>query len=414
MANRLGVMVAVALLAGGCAAGPGSSPTGAAEVTPSATPMPSAAGATPQLTPTLNAGSWAATGSLATARYDHTATLLLDGRVLVVGGARGNGDAQSGLASAELYDPATRSWTKTGSMAASRTEFTATLLLDGRVLVVGGNPYEPLAGCDTPSCSAEQATAELFDPKTGRWSATGHMSVGRAGHTATRLADGRVLVAGGVGGGISLRSTDIYAPATGTWSKTGAMAAGRAGHGAVALADGSVLVAGGFGETGPLGTAERYDPTKGTWAAAGTLPGVSIGTATLLSDGRVLLAGGDTGLAQPHSADLFDPTSDSWSATGSMITARQSHVTVLLPDGRVLAAGGWNVTQSATSFLNTAEIYDPTTGTWTATASTTVARAGATATALKDGTVLLVGGDAGSGAGNSVPTASVEIFTPGG
>jgi N-acetylneuraminic acid mutarotase len=358
-------------------------------------------------------GSWKATGSLATPRFDHTATVLLDGRVLVAGGAKGDGDASSGLSSAELYDPATRTWATTAPMTRTRTNHTATLLLDGRVLVAGGDPYEPLPGCDVSSCSAELASAELYDPTTGRWSTTGSMFVRRAGHTATRLPDGRVLVTGGVRGGAVLRSAEIYDPMRGTWSKTSAMSAARSGQAATALADGTVLVVGGYGESGPLASAERFDPQLGTWAAAGTLPEGSGGTATLLADGQVLLAGGDTGLAQPHSAELFDPPSSTWSDTGSMITAVQSHVTALLPNGSVLAAGGWNVTLS-TGRIATAEIYDPGTGTWTATLDLTPARTSATATTLRDGTVLVVGGDTDTGAGNSVPTSSAVLFTSGG
>jgi N-acetylneuraminic acid mutarotase len=411
MNARIGIVGAAVIVLAACTAAPSatSSTSGAAP-----SPSPSSIAVATSAPPSAAPAAWVATGSLAVARAGHTATLLLDGRVLVVGGDKGTADSSSGLASAEIYDPSTRTWTTTAPMSGPRTGHTATLLLDGRVLVAGGNPYEPLPGCDTPSCSQELATAELYDPKTGHWTATGHMATGRAGHSATRLPDGRVLVTGGVGGGTSLRTTEIYDPATGTWTKTGSLAGARSGDAAVALLDGTVLVVGGYGETGALTTTERFDPRLGKWTAAGSVPEGSLGTATLLKDGRVLLAGGDTSLVTPHSAELFDPSTGTWSATGSMITPRQGHVTALLLDGRVLAAGGSNITQSGVGYISAAEIYDPGTGTWSVTASPPEALANATATSLPDGTVLVVGGDTSGGAGNPVPTASVEVYLPGG
>jgi N-acetylneuraminic acid mutarotase len=405
MNARIGIVGGAVLVLAACMAGPSAtSSTSGAAPSPSSSSPAIATSAPPSMV-----ASWAATGSLAVARAGHTATLLLDGRVLVVGGDKGTSTTSSGLASAEIYVPSTRTWTATAPMSGPRTGHSATLLLDGRVLVAGGNPYEALPGCDTPSCSQELATAELYDPKTGHWTATGHMATGRAGHSATPLADGRVLVAGGVGGGTSLRTAEIYNPATGAWTKTGSMAGPRAGHAAAGLRDGSVLIVGGFGETGVLGTAERFDPHLGTWAAAGNLPTGTLGSATVLGDGNVLIAGGDTSLATPSSAVLFDPSTGMWSATGSMITARQGHVTALLADGTVLACGGWNATEGD-AFLATAEIYFPAESKWVATASPREAIANATATALSDGTVLVVGGDTNGGAGTSTPTASAELY----
>ena len=126
-------------------------------------------------------GLWTATGSMATKRYDHTATLLPNGQVLVAGGFGGDY-----LASAELYDPATGLWTATGSMATARFHHTATLLPNGQVLVAGGF-----------NDSGALASAELYDPATGLWTATGSMATTRDGHTATLLPNGQVLVAGG-------------------------------------------------------------------------------------------------------------------------------------------------------------------------------------------------------------------------
>jgi Kelch motif len=151
---------------------------------------------------------WEYTGSLNTARTDQTATLLTDGRVLVAGGY---GSIQNWLASAELYDTSTGNWTVTGSLNTARSIHTATLLSDGRVLVAGG--------------SGALASAELYDPAGGIWSVTGNLNVFRLWHTATLLTDGRVLVAGGDGG--SPLSVELYDPAMGTWTVTASLNTGR-------------------------------------------------------------------------------------------------------------------------------------------------------------------------------------------
>ena len=134
-------------------------------------------------------GTWEETGSLATGRSDHTATLLPDGQVLVAGGV--DSDLLT-LASAELYDPATGTWTATGSLANARFFPTATLLPNGKVLVAGGI-----------GDSGRLASAELYDPATGTWTATGSLATARDGHTATLLPNGMVLVAGGLDSGFS-------------------------------------------------------------------------------------------------------------------------------------------------------------------------------------------------------------------
>ena len=149
-------------------------------------------------------GQWEFTGSLNTARSYHTATLLLDGKVLVVGGAN-----TVALASAELYDPASGTWSFTGSLNTARYGHTATLLLDGKVLVVGGAVN-----------SVALASAEIYDPTTGTWAATADLTDARFGHTATLLSTGKVLVAGG-GAERLVGSTEVYDPATGTWSFAG-------------------------------------------------------------------------------------------------------------------------------------------------------------------------------------------------
>ncbi|HSJ56616.1 MAG TPA: kelch repeat-containing protein, partial [Anaerolineae bacterium] len=190
-------------------------------------------------------GAWSPTGSMGMPRVAHTATLLPDGRVLVVGGAASTGPEPVVLASAELYDSAGGTWSPTAPMSLPRGGHTATLLQDGRVLVAGGDG-DP----------ASWASAEIYDPVTETWSSTGALQVGRALHSATLLQDGRVLVAGGIASDRS--STELYDPATGTWSQTGSLTTGRDSHTATLLPDGRVLVVGGYGDTGFLASTEIY------------------------------------------------------------------------------------------------------------------------------------------------------------
>src|SRR4029434_3988894 len=176
-------------------------------------------------------GTWEETGSLANARYGHTATLLPNGKVLVAGGY----NLDSGyLVSAELYDPVSGTWSATGSLMIERVGHTATLLPNGKVLVAGGAFDRHLA-------------SELYDPASGTWSATGSLMIERDSHTATLLPNGRVLVAGGYGFSDVVAPAELYDPASGTWAATGKLANARFGHTATLLPNGKVLVAGGAG-----------------------------------------------------------------------------------------------------------------------------------------------------------------------
>jgi len=353
------------------------------------------------------AGRWTATGSMTIARAAHTATLLATGRVLVAGGATGVFGTGPVLRSAELYDPRTGHWTVAGSMGAARAGHTATALAMGRVLVAGGEGGQS-------DGSSVLASAEVYDPATGHWATTGTMVESRYNHTATLLPDGTVLVTGGQEesvAGQALSSTEIYDPRTAVWKATGNMATARTGHTATLLAGGRVLVTGGNEKTavGPtLPGAEIFDPhARRATAAPDTSKPRAQFTATLLRGGMVLVTGGiyapPSRLAR-SSAELYDPSSATWTPTGNMDQARASQTATLLPDGRVLVVGGFN----STGLLASAEIYDPRSGLWAATGHLHMARAYHTATLLSDGSVLVVGGL--GQAGTALPSA--EVYTP--
>lgn len=362
---------------------------------------------------TPQGGCWRDTGSMLAERGGHTATLLQDGKVLIVSEM-----------TAELYSAFDGSWMPTGGTHLSRFGHTATLLNNGRVLVAGGDDFG----------FSEGFSAELYDPGTGTWIITGGMSVARrGGHSATLLLDGKVLVVGGA----TDPTAELYNPAVGTWSRTGNMAAGRSGQTATRLNDGSVLVAGGSSGGTVLATAELYDPATGTWASTGSMAiARTAHTATLLKNGQVLVVGGNNGAGASETAELYDPATRIWAPAASMKAGRYYHTATLLNDGQVLVAGGSNgdaiggyccsVTTLVGDPIATAEIYDPVARTWTTTLNNMRAdRFGHTATLLNDGKVLAAGGVSGWGPecddlfGCHPPfdvpvfTSSAEIYDPG-
>jgi N-acetylneuraminic acid mutarotase len=246
---------------------------------------------------------------MSAARFGETLTSLADGRVLAAGGIGPDGRS---LASAEVFDPARAAWTAVPTgMASPRSGAAAVALSDGRVLVIGG--------IDTAQGEGRVlASAELFDPVADVFTATGSLHEARQDFTATRLRDGRVLVAGGANASASLSGAELFDPAVGTWARTGSMSGGRRLHGASLLANGNVLVTGGEavreGARSALTTAEIYVTSSGSWRPARPMacPRSAAAQVTLLN-GTVLVAGGDAALpGQPPQAqscsELFVPT----------------------------------------------------------------------------------------------------------
>jgi hypothetical protein len=345
-------------------------------------------------------GSFTATGEMTIGRYGHTATLLADGKVLIVGGQTvekyGPPTEFKTLATGELYDPGTGTFTATGNMTTGRIWHTAVLLADGRVLIAGGSG-------DRPSL----ASTELYDPSTGTFTSTGSMATARGRHTATLLNNGKVLIAGGTGRNDlsnAFLASESYDPSTGTFSPAGKMTTGRWGHKATLLANGKVLIVPGE-EGDDYESAELFDPGTGAFtitdwrsidimvaATANLLTngkvlvtlnvqecdwhsfiaelydsstgftdtgkmahGICRPTGTMLSDGSVLIAGGwfESGFR----AQLYDPVSGSFSITGEMIAGRHNHTATLLNNGKVLVAGGLHSAEPM--LLASAELYHP-------------------------------------------------------
>jgi len=315
-------------------------------------------------------GSWMSVPSPPVAFVnDHAASLLNDGKLLVTGG-KGNSGSNSAAA---LFDPASGSWTVGGAMAAGREAATATALPDGKVLVAGGVQTGP-TGINY------LASAEIYDPVSGKWSATGPMAKPRAAHTATLLRTGEVLVAGGVLGGHDplVSTAELYDPSTGSWSPTGSMENGRAEHTATLLADGTVLAVGGRGNahSASLQDLVIYDPTVGKWAPAphqlNEIRGLH--TATLFADGKVLITGGtklfsgnrvDDVLA---STEIYDPTAKTITKAAPLKQPRYYHTATMLPNGQVLVAGGYGGKNGglAVDPLTSTELFTPGTGQWVA------------------------------------------------
>ncbi len=340
-------------------------------------------------------GSFSNTGSMNAARDGQTATLLKNGQVLVTGG---DNYTTGFLASAELYNPATGKWTLTGSMSIPRISHDTVLLQNGEALVAGG--YNG----STPGMCNNQASAELYNPATGAWTVTGSLATARYSFALIVLGNGEALAAGGASCSASylgLTSAELYNPATGTWTAAGNMPTATQNDGAVRLSNGDVLVDG----------ENLYDPSTGTWTALSpaepqglTLPNGTIWTNTAINGGTI-----------------YDPTtgqSISYPPPSCMTTTQTCNANVsLLDTGNVLIAGGTTKVNAQpypiTETNGNAAVFNPSTLTWASTTSMKQGAIGTSVTALPQGQVLFAGGEAyDKSAGALRPIAGAELYTP--
>ncbi|MBV9743056.1 MAG: hypothetical protein JO099_04785 [Acidobacteriia bacterium] len=354
-------------------------------------------------------GTFTQTGSMITPRVWHTATLLPGGMVLVAGGMNPTttgfyDPSTAALATAELYDPLTGTFIPTGSMSVPRYDHTATLLPDGRVLIGGG-------GDATGHFSL---TAELYDPATGTFSPTG--GLGAAHWTATLLDNGEVFMGPVTPGDVA----ELYDPSTGTFTATGGNlipATAFVGRTNTLLADGRIL--------SPADSpSEIFDPATGSFSLTGAMihaQALLQRSATLLPNGNVLFAGGEIDNeynigfdpAYPDSTypygEIYDPSAGSFAATANLIEPRAGHTATLLPDSSTLIAGG-----SEGSTLQSAELYDTSLGSFNPAGNMITSRRFHVATLLNDGRVLITGGmhSLGPAPQPEIVLASAEVYTP--
>lgn len=296
--------------------------------------------------------TWTATGDMTVARRGHTVTLLANGKILVAGGF----DGKAALATAEVYDPSSGAWTATlGPMNGTRRFHTATLLSDGKVLIAGG-----VVG---PLQTADAKAVDLYNPATGLFTAYSSglsLPEARQGHSATLLSNGKVLIVGNSGVGTAaakLLTYDSTTPTSSSWATAGTMVNTRYNHAAVVLDDNTVLVTGGFGADPK--SAEIYNPDTNTWSSVtGMATARALHTSTKLLNGKVLIVGGYDGTKSLNTIEIYTPSSNSWTAPADskmLNTARAMHTGTLLSDGDVLFVGTYY--QTSGSISKTAELW---------------------------------------------------------
>jgi len=339
-------------------------------------------------------------------RREHPAPIRLnDGRLLIVSGHY----LETGpIKSAELFDPATKRWSWTGSLTNARQGGGGGLLHDGRVLV--GDAFgEP---AHFPS--------EIYQPSTGVWTTAAKMNDDRQNYTMTVLKDGRVLVTGGINWGtdVTLSTAEVFDPTTNAWTKTTPLDKPRFGHAAALMSDGHVLVIGGAAYPDPMNTpisCTMYDPVTATWTAAPPmLRTYAVSGLVTLDDGKILVLGrgADNGRFRNRdaekTAEVFDPVTRTWRTVASQPRSRIGQPLVKMPDGRIMAIGG---TVANDQDLPWVDLYDPKADRWSELAPLNVGRRNHGAALLADGSVVVMGGSNGNG-GSGNFLSSVELYTP--
>lgn len=362
--------------------------------------------------------------NLSNPRFIHRTAKLLDGRVLITGGQSQNAPTSVITTSVDIFNPATNGITPAGPMTVPRWSHTATTLADGRVLVTGGRTGS------TAATGVVLATAEIYDPATNSWTeTTGPMNVARRSHTATLLPNGKVLIAGG-GSGVStftqqpIQSAELFDPATGLFTLIGNMITKRLGHSANDLDDGTVLLAGGSEGTGtffPSTASETYDPVSNTFTATSPMNYSHLAQIPgKLRDGRIVQGASyynpthnSTGGIITDESEIYDPATRTWTPISPMVKKRIDIGAQGLLDGTLLIAGGVSTRVgpgNLTFFQNTSEVYDPGTGQWKLSGIMSTGRDEFSGLRLNDGRVMISGGFVSPGA---VLLNSVEIYTPG-
>ena len=360
-------------------------------------------------------GAWSPTGPMIAGRMQHGQAVLKDGRVLIVGGA--SGKELTILNTAEIFDPATRSFFKVPAIMseARRSIYTIVTMRDGRVLIAGGRNF------DNPNAPGAKVhdSAEIFDPKTNTFTPTGSMNVPRNMFMAILLDDGRVLIAGGgnnAGGARSMAydTAELYDPATGTFKLLKSkMSVPRQYHNIVKLLDGTVLVVGGSRGPGLEGAntkVDRFDPVTETFTFVGEThaPIGCNACAAVLRDGRVILAGSydDTTIpaTSSNAADIYDPKTNSFIRTPGPTHAQIDSESVRLLDGTVLSPGGMNQKSQVSSCTS---LFSPVCNVFVPADSLQFPRTPAYPVLLRDGRPMIIGGQT-SGQLNTI----AEIFTP--
>lgn len=345
------------------------------------------------------------------ARQHHTATLMADGRVLVVGG-RG-ADTLSTLASCEVFDSRKNKWGSCGSLAVGRSDHAATALLDGRILVTGGTTHESVEGQNR---FVALSSAEVYDPRKNAWTMVAPMADARNGHTATLLADGTVLVVGGAREQrLHLTSVERFDPKSNTWQVEKPLAVARWLHAAVLTSDGDVVVVGGRSNAGQQGKGpgesiaqvERFDVKSGTWLMLPPMNEPRQRTAVVAeaTDGGVIVIGGQTATSSTNYAETWAPGLTAWKPFENHLSmSLSSHSGTRLPNGDLVVIGGEPPNQVDTTRV---QRWLTASKQWCLAGELLTGRKMHTATLLNDGRVLVVGGTS-----SGLPERSAELWAP--